>query len=110
MMFEAKLVESLVIEHAEFRCQATKRPDEPELRGDAIYDDNELDVRRELETHLSFTLHFGQRVSRREQIRVQAIATIRGVREVTDPVCVVETSALELARGFEGFRPGNDES
>ena len=44
MALEPKLVESFVIERAEFRCQASKCPDEPELRGDAIDDENEPDV------------------------------------------------------------------
>ena len=59
MTLEPKLVEAFVIERAEFRCQATKCPDEPELRGDVIYDETEPDVSRELETRLSFTLHLG---------------------------------------------------
>ncbi len=57
MTLEPKLVEAFVTERAEFRRQATKCPDEPELRGDAIYDEPEPHVSRELETSLSFTLH-----------------------------------------------------
>ena len=59
MTLEPKLVEAFVIERAERRSQATKCPNEPELRGDAIYDENEPDVSRELETSFSFTLHLG---------------------------------------------------
>ena len=59
MTLELKLVEALITEHAEFHCQATKCPDEPELRGDGIYNVPEPDLSRELETSLSFTLHLG---------------------------------------------------
>ena len=59
MTLELSLVDAFVIERTESRCQATKRPDKPELRGDAVHDENEPDVRRELETRLSFTLHLG---------------------------------------------------
>ena len=95
MTLEAMLVETFVIEHAELGCQATKCPDEPELRGDAIYDETEPDVCRELETRLSFTLRLGQRVSSREKICVQDVATVCGVREIADPVRGVETATLE---------------
>ena len=39
--------------------QATKCPDESELRSDVIYDATETDVCHELETTLGFTLHLG---------------------------------------------------
>jgi hypothetical protein len=59
MLLELKLVEPLIIEPTESRRQATKRPDEPELRRDGIYDMREPDASSEFETSLSFTLHFG---------------------------------------------------
>jgi hypothetical protein len=59
MTFELQLIKPFVIECAEFGCQAAKCPYEPELRGDAIDDENESDISRELETSLSLTLHLG---------------------------------------------------
>src|SRR5262245_27128417 len=110
MALEPQLVEAFVIERAECCCQATQGPDEPELRGDAIYDETKPDVRRELETRLRFTLHLGQRVSRREQIGVQDVAAVCGIREISDPVRGVEMATLELSPCLDVFRPGNDKS
>ena len=59
MTLKTELVEMFVIECAEIWCHAAKHSDEPELRGDAIHNETEPDVRRELETRLSFTLHLG---------------------------------------------------
>jgi hypothetical protein len=59
MTLEPKLVEAFVIERAESRCEATKCPDEPELRGGDIYDETEPDVSRELEASLGLTLYLG---------------------------------------------------
>src|SRR5262245_12694946 len=110
MTLAPKLVEAFVIEHTEFRRQATQCPDESELRGDAIDDETEPDVRRELETRLRFTLHLGQRVSRREKICVQGVAAVCSIREITDPVRGVETSTLELSRCLDVSRPMRDKS
>src|SRR6266446_1118049 len=110
MTLELKLVEAFVIERAELGCQATKCTHKPELRGDAVHDENEPDVRRELETRLSFTLRLSQRVSSRKKIGVQDVATVCGVREIADPVRGVETATLELSRCLDVSRPRNDKS
>ena len=96
MTFEAELVETFVIEHAESGCQATKCPDEPELRGDAVYDEAEPDVGRERETSLGLTLHIGQGISGGETIGVQHAVAVSGECETADSGPDVESTTYEL--------------
>ena len=95
MMLKPSLVEVFVIEGAEFRRQATKRSDEPELRGDAIDNENELDIGRERQATFSLTLHLVQRVAGREKVRIQDVAAVCGISEITDPVPGVEAATRE---------------
>src|ERR1041385_3902964 len=110
MTLELPLVDAFVIERTESRCQATKRPDKSELRGDAIDHKAELDFGCELETNLSLALHLGQRGSRSEKIGVQGIAAVCGIGEITDPARGVEAAALKLAHRLDVLRPWRDQS
>src|SRR5258708_36866871 len=101
MALELKLVEAFVIEHTEFQCQAAKCPDEPELRGDAIYNETEPDVCRELKTGLGFALHLSQRVSGREKICIQDVTAIRGIGEGTRHCRRGGTAPLEPSSCFD---------
>ena len=65
-----------VIEAAECRRQATKCPDERELRRDVIDDETEPDLRRELETRSASRCASAKRISRREKICDQDVATL----------------------------------
>ena len=108
MMLELKLIKVTVAERTEFWCQAAKCPDKRELCGDDVYDDTERDVCRELEARLSFALHVGQRVSRRQKICVQVVAAICRESEVADPVRGVEGAPHELSSCLDVFAPWND--
>src|SRR5262249_55641308 len=110
MTLEPKLIKVFIIELAEFHCQPSKCPDKPKLGGDAIYDENEPDVSRELETTLGFTLHLGQRISGRQEICVQGVAAVGGVSEITDPVRGVETATMKLSRWLDVSRPWDNQS
>ena len=68
---DPKLVKLLIVEGAECRRQAAERPDQPELRGDDVNDKTEPRLLRERETMLGFALHLGERIARREKVRVQ---------------------------------------
>src|SRR5260370_41780001 len=91
--FEPELIELLVVEGAEFRRQATKCPDQPELRGDDIDDETEPGLLRKVEPIHGFILHLNKRVSRREKVSVQALAAIGRKCEVAGPVRGLESSA-----------------
>src|SRR5262249_8106770 len=110
MKFESALVEVFVIEDAERPGQAAKRPNETELRSDAVNDETEPDVGRKRQTAFGFELHVGQRISRSKKGRVQDIAAVCRVGQVSYPVRRVETAPLELSRFLDVLRPGNDES
>jgi hypothetical protein len=59
MTLEPSLVEAFVIECTESRCQTAKCLDERELRGEDVFRETELNVRRELEESLDFILRLG---------------------------------------------------
>ena len=84
MSLKPKLTELLIVKGAEFRRQATKAADKPELRNDDVNDETESDFLREIEAVLGFSLYLCERISRREKIRVQLVATISRKREISD--------------------------
>src|SRR5262245_54774564 len=98
MKLESTLVEVFVIEDAERPGQAAKRPNETELGSNAVNDKTEPDVGRKRETPFGFELHVAQRISRRKKIRVQDVAAVCGVGQVSYPARRVETATLELSR------------
>ena len=73
MALEPKLIKLLIVEGAEFRRQAAQRPDQPELGGDDVNDETEPRLLREGEPILGFALHLGERIARREKVRVQVL-------------------------------------
>ena len=110
MALEPKLIELLIVKAAELRRQAAERPDQPELRGDDIDDQTEPGLLRERQAMLGFTLHLNERISRREKVRVQLVAAIRGKGEVTDLVRGIERATHQIAAGPDMSRPRHDDS
>src|SRR6266849_7974455 len=86
MVLEFSLHKQVIVETAKCRCQPTKGPDQGELCRDAIDREAESNLFRKLETMFSFTLHFRERVSRREKVRVEVLAAERGKRQIADGV------------------------
>ena len=87
MTFESKLIKLSIIEASELRCQASKRPNQIELSRNGIDDETKPCPLRKLEAFFGFSVCVDERVSRREQIGVQAEATISGKGEIADLVC-----------------------
>src|SRR5713226_6869165 len=109
MVLEAEFVELLTVERSERRCQATKRPDQLELRGDDLDDEAEPRLLRKLEAPFGLTLRVCQRISSSEKIRVQVVAAVRGKREVAGLVRDIERAAHQLTAGANVPRPWHDE-
>src|SRR4051794_20330605 len=105
MAFEAVFIESLAVERSECRCQATKRPDQLELRGDDLADQAELRLVRKLEAPFGLTLRLCQRISSGEKIGVQIVAAVRGKREVAGLVRDIECAAHQVTAGRRGDPP-----
>ena len=93
MALKPKLIELRIVKGAEFRLQATKAADKPELRNDDVNDETKSDFLCELEAILGFTFHPCERISRRKKLRVQLVATISRKCEISDFVCGVERAA-----------------
>ena len=109
MAFEAAFIELLTVERSECRCQATKRPDQLELRGDDLDDEAEPRLLRKLEAPFGLTLRACQRISSCEKIRVQIVAAVRGKREVAGLVRDIERAAHQVTAGAHVPRPWHDE-
>ena len=105
MALEPKLVKLRVVEGAECRRQAPERPDQPELRGDAVNDEPEPRLLREGEAMLGFAFHLGQRIARHKKVRVQLVAAVGGVNEVADLVRRLECAAQQIAASPDMSRP-----
>src|SRR5436309_13648662 len=109
MAFEAAFIELLTVERSECRCQATKRPDQLELRGDDLDDEAEPRLPRKLEAPFGLTLRACQRISSCEKIRVQIAAAVRGKREGAGPVRDIERAAHKRTAGAHVPGPWQDE-
>src|SRR5262245_33671352 len=110
MTFKTRLVEVVVIEDAERLRQAAKRSNKTDLRRDAVNDETKPDVGRKRQTGFRFELHVGERISRSKKIRVQDIAAVCRIGQVSYPARRVETAPLELSRFLDVLRPRNDQS
>ena len=104
----SELIELLIVEGAEFRRQAAERPDQPELGGDEVNDKTEPRLLRERETMLGFALHLGERIARREKVRVQVVAAVGRISEVADLVRRLERAAHQIAASPDMSRPGHE--
>ena len=110
MVFEAAFIELLLtVERSECGCQATKRPDQLELRGDDLDDEAEPRLLRKLEAPFGLTLRVCQRIAGCEKIRVQIVAAVRGKREVAGLVRDIERAAHQVTAGANVPRPRHDE-
>src|SRR5579863_3959512 len=105
MMLEPKLIETLIVEGAEYCRQATEGPDKPELRGDDVNDETEPSLLRKLEPVLGFTLRLNEWVSHSEKVRVQVDWTISRKREVADFARCINGAKHQIAARPNVFRP-----
>src|SRR4029077_9446655 len=108
MTFEPKLIKLSIIEAAELGCQASERPNQIELSRNGIDDETKPCPLRKLEAFLGFAVRVDERVSRREQIGVQAEATISRKGEIADPVCRIKGSMDQISSGSDMPRPRDD--
>src|ERR1700738_4595322 len=108
MALEPNLIKLPIVKRAEFRRQATEGPDKPKLCGDEINDVTEPGLLGQLEAILSFTLHLTQRISSRQQVRVQVVAAVRRKSEVAGLVRGLESATQQITASPEMFRPWDD--
>src|SRR4029077_13985756 len=107
--FEATLIELLIVEAPKCRGQTTKGTDQSGLRGNDVDDEAESRIQCKVETLLGFTLRLSQRISRREKVRVQVIAAVRGKREVTGLARGIEGATYQVTARPDVPRPRHDE-
>ena len=68
-----------------------------ELGGDAVDDEAEPRLPREVEPSLGFALHLGERIAAGEKVRDQVVAAIRRKGEVAELVCRIEGASHQSA-------------
>ena len=105
MTFEPKLIKVSIIEAAELGCHASERPNQIKLSRNGIDDETKPRPLHKLEAFLGFAVCVDERVSRREQIGVQAEATISRKGEVADPICSIKGSMDQISSGSDMPRP-----
>jgi hypothetical protein len=110
MGFGAKFIELPVVKAAERRRQATEHPDQREPRGDDVDDKAEPHLPGVREAVFGFALHLVQRLAGEEQVRVQIVARVGSIREVSDPVRRFESAAQQITARPHVFHPGHDEN
>src|ERR1700757_1994296 len=90
LLLELLFLEAVVVEATEDGRQASKRADQPELRGDQADDDAETGPARKVEPGHGLLMHLREGGTAGEKLREEVVAADPGIGEVTD-----------LLRGFE---------
>src|SRR5215467_2677997 len=109
MALKSKLIESFVVEAAKLRRQTTERSDQSKLSGDLVNDQTEPNLLCELEAILGFTLHLRERISCREKIGDQVIATVGRKGKIANAVGRIEGPTHQIAAGLHMLCPGDDD-
>src|ERR1700722_7138641 len=105
MVFGAKLIELFIVKTAEFRREAAERSYQSELRCDGVDDKAEPRLFGERKAMLGLALHFMQRLPCEEQARIQIVARVGPIHEITDPVRHFERAAKQIEAGPYVFHP-----
>src|SRR5260370_19377098 len=108
MALEPKIIKLFIVKGAEFRRRTTEGPDKPELRGDDVNDETKPSLLRKLKAILGFTLHFRERISRRQKVGVHVVAAVRRKTEVADLVRGLEGPTHHVTASLHMFRPWHD--
>src|SRR5262245_42254559 len=108
MGFGAKFIELPVVKAAERRRQAAKHPDQRELCGDEVNDKTEPHFPGVRKAVFGFALHLVQRLAGEEQVRVEFVARVGSIREVSDPVRRFESAAQQITTSPYWFQPAHD--
>src|ERR1700681_632524 len=108
MALQPLLIKLLIVKRSEFRRQATQRPDQPKLGVVNVGGIPEPHLLRKRETTLDLALHLVERITRREEVRVQIATAISCKLKVADIVCGLEGPAQQIADSLDMSRPGED--
>src|SRR5215510_10256962 len=109
MAFKSRLIKSLIVEAAKLWRQTTERSDQSKLSGDLVNDQTEPNLLGKLEAILGFTLHLRKRISCREKIGDQVIATVCREGKIANAVGRIESPTHQIAAGLHMSRPGDDD-
>src|SRR6202051_1046673 len=101
MLFEAPLVERLVIERGKIRRFSTKHPDQSELPRDAVAGETKTDFLREFKSAFSLSLDFIEQIASRKTICCQVNTAIAGIGKVPGFLCRLEGAPQERARRYQ---------
>src|SRR5262249_21650155 len=88
--------------------QATEGPDKPKLGGDHVNDETEPRLLRKLEAILGFTLYLSERISRRQEVRVQVVAAVGGKGKVAGLLRGLKSPTQQITANPEMFCPWHD--
>src|SRR5271156_6400866 len=110
MLFSADPIDLSVVKAAEFWRQSAQHPNQRELRCDVMNDKAESRLLSELEPTFRFCLHFRQRLAGKEKNRVQIIARIGCVHEVSVPDPCLEGMAQQVTASPNVFHPRHREN
>ena len=108
--FDATLIELRVVKASEFRGEAAERPNKRKLRCDDVNHQAEPHFLGKREAVVGFSLHFRKRFAREEEVRVEIVAHVGSIGEVSDSVGQFESTAQEINASPHMFRPACDEN
>src|ERR1700733_12351628 len=108
--FDATLIELRVVEAPEFRSDAAERPNKRKLRCDDVNHQAEPHFLGKREAMVGFSLHLRKRFAREEEVRVEIVAHVGSIGEVSYSVGQFESAAQQINASPHMFRPAYDEN
>jgi hypothetical protein len=108
VVFGTKLIELPVVKATEFQRQAAECSYQRELRGDGVNDKAEPRLLGEREAMFGFSLHLRKRLASEEKVRVEIVARVGCIREVSDLVRRFERAAQQITASPHVFHPRHD--
>ena len=109
LVLKLPLIELSIVKSTEGRRQAAESPNQPELRGDEIDEEPEMDFPCEFEAILGLALRLGERIARRQHVPDQVGVAVGGVNDVSVPGGDIDTSAHQLASRLHVLSPWHDQ-
>ena len=106
MALELKLIETLIVEAAEFRGHPTEGPDETELPSDDVNDEAEPRFRANSRPFSASGCTSASGSPAAKRFVTHLVAAVRGKCKVTDPVGDIEGATHQIAAGPGMFRHG----
>src|SRR5262249_40598959 len=101
-------IKPLIVKAAKLGRKSPESPNQRELRCDDVNSQSEPRLRRERQAVFRFDLRLRQRLAGEDKVRIQIVACVGCILDITDAVCSFESPKLQITASSHVFHPGHD--